>query len=135
MLKKFLIAGAGLLLFASCEKSTKCGERICDASFAFVGVQFVDVNGEHVTVKNYSSVNQRTGDTLIKGTEKIFTDSIYIVADDSFVKKLSDKGDDIKITATDSATNVTKTAVFKVSGGECECHISKIAGPEKIMFE
>ncbi|RVU02012.1 hypothetical protein EOD41_08660 [Mucilaginibacter limnophilus] len=134
MLKKLFIAGAVVLLFTSCEKNTKCGERICDASFAYVSVQFVNANSEHIAVKNFTSVNKRTGDTLIKGKEKMFTDSIYVVADDSHVRKLSENGDEIKVSATDSATNVTKTAVFKVSGGECECHISKISGPDKITF-
>lgn len=135
MLKKLFIAGAAALLFASCEKSTKCGERLCDASFAYITVQFVDENGNGIAVKNYSAVNQRTKDTLATSMLPDGVPGAYVVADDSHVRKLSENGDEIKVTATDSATDVTKTAVFKVSGGECECHISKISGPEKITFE
>ncbi|RYY35459.1 MAG: hypothetical protein EOP46_09930 [Sphingobacteriaceae bacterium] len=137
MLKKLLITCIAVILFASCSKSTKCGERLCDASFAFVTVMFVDSEGNGIAVKDYSAVNLRTKDTL-KSSAAVTMDvvpGVYFVADDSHKDALSKEGDEIKVSGTNITTNITKTATFKISGGKCECHITKISGPEKIQFD
>lgn len=126
-------------LLLACDKKdiSECPSLICTEQFAMVTFSFTDKNGEGIGIKNYSAVNQRTGDTiktsgiasltLIAGT--------YVVADDNYVKKLSEEGDDIKVSGTLEATGQTKTAVLKVSGGKCACHIEKISGPEKVAFD
>lgn len=127
------------VLFVACDKKSNsdCPDLICTESFAMITFSFTNKDGVGVGIKNYSAVNQRTGDTiktsgiasltLIAGT--------YVVVDDNYVKKLSEEGDDIKVSGTLEATNQTKTAIIKVSGGKCACHIEKISGPEKVAFD
>jgi hypothetical protein len=127
------------VLFIACDKidNSECPSLVCTENFAMVTFSFTDKNGVGVGIKNYSAVNQRTGDTiktsgiasltLIAGT--------YVVVDDNYVKKLSEEGDDIKVSGTLEATGQTKTAILKVSGGKCACHIEKISGPEKVAFD
>ena len=127
------------VLFSACDKinNPDCPSLICTENFAMVTFSFTNKDGVGVGIKNYSAVNQRTGDTiktsgiasltLIAGT--------YVVVDDNYVKKLSEEGDDIKVSGTFEATNQTKTAILKVSGGKCACHIEKISGPEKVAFD
>jgi hypothetical protein len=88
-------------------------------------------------VKDYSVINMSTGQliktrvvaslTLVAGT--------FVVIDDSQRGKVSAAGDELKITGTYETTGQTKSAIVKVSGGKCACHIEKISGPEKIVFD
>ncbi|MEO6149393.1 MAG: hypothetical protein ABIN95_05745 [Mucilaginibacter sp.] len=130
-----------VILAFSCKKRVgtgKCDENIaCTEIFASVAVKFVDKNGEGINVNNYSAVNQRTKDT-IKTSAGIALDLVpgyYFVVDDSYTKNLSEAGDDIKVSGTNTLTNQTKTAVIKVSGGKCACHVNKVSGPEEIKFD
>jgi hypothetical protein len=102
-----------------------------------VTFSFTNKDGVGIGIKNYSAVNQRTGDTIkVSGMASLsLTPGTYVVVDDNYVKKLSEQGDDIKVSGTLEATNQTKTAILKVSGGKCACHIEKISGPEKIAFD
>lgn len=126
------------MLLAACDKTTNsnCEDKICDLSFATLVVKFVDKNGVGVAVDNYSAVNQRTGDTLSVRTSDVnFETGIYIVASDLHTRKLSESGDNIKVTGTYTKGVQTKSAIIKVKGGNCACHISKIDGPEQIKFD
>jgi hypothetical protein len=55
--------------------------------------------------------------------------------DDGNTKSLSEEGDDLKITGTFEKTGQTKSAIIKVTGGICACHINKVSGPEQIAFD
>jgi hypothetical protein len=46
----------------------------------------------------------------------------------------STDGDIIKVSATDPATNQTKSVNMKISGG-CNCHVAKISGPDTVKFD
>ncbi|MEQ7800070.1 hypothetical protein ABDJ41_09670 [Pedobacter sp. ASV1-7] len=129
---------AGTLL--SCKKKTsesECGNMICTEQFVSLYIKFVDNKGLGTEVKDFTVVNQRTGDkkyptitgylTVERGT--------YIFADDGNTKSLSEEGDDLKITATSVATNQTKSVVINVKGGKCACHISKVSGPDQLAFD
>ncbi|MEO6149392.1 MAG: hypothetical protein ABIN95_05740, partial [Mucilaginibacter sp.] len=130
----FFIATA----LAACDKesNSNCPDKLCTAEFAAVTIKFVDKDGEGVWVKNYSAVNQRTKDTINypPAAHLLLDTGAYIVASDNNTKTLSEAGDDIKISGTDSVSNITLTAIVKVSGGECACHITKVAGPSEIKF-
>ncbi|WP_285059308.1 hypothetical protein [Pedobacter ginsengisoli] len=127
------------VLFIACDKkdASECPDLICTESFAMVTFSFTNKDGVGVGIKNYSAVNQRTGDTIkTAGIASLsLTPGTYVVVDDNYVKKLSEEGDDIKVSGTLEATNQTKTAILKVSGGKCACHIEKISGPEKVAFD
>jgi hypothetical protein len=58
----------------------------------------------------------------------------YIVATDNNKMDYSTDGDIIKASATDPATNQTKTVNLKISGG-CNCHVAKISGPDTVKFD
>lgn len=136
------IALALLLVSAmlSCKEKTMdsaCEDRICTEEFRSLVIKFADNKAAGAEVKDFSVVNQRTGEkvnassaaasNLIKGA--------YIIVDDGNVKELSEAGDDLKITGTSVETNQTKSAIVKVKGGKCACHIDKLSGPEHITFD
>lgn len=139
-MKKILFTILITSAFLSCKKKTpesECGNVICTEQFVSLYIKFVDNKGAGTEVKDFSVVNQRTGDkkyptitgylTVERGT--------YIFADDGNTKSLSEEGDDLKITATSVATNQTKSVIVKVKGGKCACHIEKVSGPEQLAFD
>lgn len=137
-MKKALLVLAVTILLASCReapvKLRECPDLVCTEQFVSFSIKFIK-GGQPIDVIDYSSVNQRTGDTLASKKLDMQPAGIYLVADDNDVKNLAEKGDEIKITGTDSLTNETKTAIVKISGGKCACHVEKISGPEQISFD
>lgn len=103
--------------------------------FASVPVKFVDANGQLAAVKNYKAVNLRTKEDITHQDNSNITGSFFAVADDSDLKKLTEAGDDIEVTATDSASNKQVNGIIKVSGGECACHVARVSGPEEIKVD
>lgn len=139
-MKKIALALLLVSALLSCEEKktdSECEDRICTEEFRSLVVKFVDNKGVAAEVKDFSVVNQRTGEkvyansaamsNLIKGS--------YIIVDDGNTKSLSEAGDDLKITGTSAETNQTKSAVVKVKGGKCACHIEKVSGPEQVAFD
>ncbi|MES2828962.1 MAG: hypothetical protein V4687_12425 [Bacteroidota bacterium] len=124
----------------SCDKEkdpTDCQQMTCDASFSMLGISFTDKDGKGVAVKDYSAINLRTGEEIKPAivASLNLVPGYYVVIDDSYRKKVSATGDDIKVTGTYEATGQTKTATLKVAGGECACHVTKISGPDKVAFD
>lgn len=124
---------------ASCDKKEpdECEARMCTENFVMISFSFTDKDGNPTAVKNYSAINQRTGDT-IKSTSTTYTNMVpgsFIVVHDAYREKLSAEGDDIKVSATSEANGQTKFAMLKVAGGKCACHVRKLSGPEKIAFD
>ncbi|RCH54325.1 hypothetical protein DJ568_13620 [Mucilaginibacter hurinus] len=138
-MKKWLSVTLLAVIIAACNKkdSSDCGNKTCTLDFRMVTVKFLNKDGEGINVKNYSAVNQRTKDTINfpPNAHVLLQKGTYIVISDSYTKSLPESGDDIKVTGTDSVTNETKTAIFKVAGGRCACHINKLSGPEEIRFD
>jgi hypothetical protein len=135
---KYLLMLFCAALFTSCDKKepSDCGSMACTLDFRAVGISFTDKDGAPVAVKNYNVINQRTNEPIVIDNPAIpHTIGSYLVATDADRKKLSAEGDDIKVTGTYELTNQTKSAILKVAGGECSCHIEKISGPEKIAFD
>lgn len=140
-MKKLIIAllmGSALL---SCKKKTTgdsdCENKICTEEFRSVTIQFVDNKGQVTEVKDFSVINQRTGEKVYANsaiTANLSTGA-YIVVDDGNTKSFSEEGDDLKITGTSEKTGQKKSAIIKVTGGKCACHINKISGPEQIAFD
>ena len=137
MTKKTFIALVIACSFGCTKKQTSvlnCPAQMCTMNFASVTVQFQDKNGNSVTVKNYSVLNQRTNERLTSSGTGINSAGHYTVVDDGMLKKLSTEGDEIVVTATHPTTNQIKTATYKISGG-CNCHVERIAGPQVIVFD
>jgi hypothetical protein len=132
-----LLAAIGL---SACKKNnnhTACGTQTCTASFVYIGVAFNNSNGEATSVKDVTVVNMRTGKPLKLPPYPPAVDFMYgsiLIASDENKDQFSTQGDDIKITATSATTGQVKIAVIKISGG-CNCHVEKISGPVKIVFD
>ncbi|HTI60979.1 hypothetical protein [Mucilaginibacter sp.] len=112
-----------------------CASRPCTKEFRTISMKFLDKDGNQVTVDNYTATNMRTG--ILLHDNSILVPGVYPpyynVADDNDLDKLSDDGDDVQISATNSVTREIKTAVVKVSGG-CNCHVSRVSGPDSLKF-
>nr|WP_294945819.1 hypothetical protein [uncultured Mucilaginibacter sp.] len=140
MLRKLSFALLLLTGFSACNKANLpvgCdANQNCTLEFRSLGVTFVDKDGNNIAVKDISVTNLRTNTAVVAKNviDPGFSPNTYYVATDSNKDEFSTEGDDIKITATSTATNKTVSAALKISGG-CNCHINKLSGPEKIVFE
>lgn len=127
-----------IAIMGSCkEEQQDCDNKICTKEFAAVVIRFTDHNGAPAELKSYEVLNERTGE-ILKSSYSATVDMIkgsYIVADDGQLLKFSDAGDDIKVTGTSLETNQTKSAVLKIRGGKCACHVSKASGTAQIQFD
>jgi hypothetical protein len=132
-----LLIGSALL---SCKKKTTgsdCENKICTEEFRSIVIRFVDNKGFGTEVKDFSVVNQRTGEKVyanLSPTANLIIGA-HIIVDDGNTKSFSEEGVDLKITGTSVETRQTKSAVIKVQGGKCACHINKVSGPEQITFD
>jgi hypothetical protein len=129
-----------IVLCAACKKgqqTSACGTQVCTTLFTYVTAVFVDKNNMPVNFTNFTEVNLRTNKTMTHTYPPAvdFVAGTVIIADDSDLKDLSSSGDTLKVTATNSATGQTETALFKVSGGTCNCHVTKVSGPDKVVFD
>ena len=142
MLKKNLFLPLIILLtaFSSCSKSSRnsgcTADQVCTAIFASIGVEFVDKDGNNITVNNITVINLRTNIAVVAQgiTDPGFSPNYHTIATDGNKGEFSTNGDNVKVTATNSATNKTVSAVLVISGG-CNCHVAKLSGPDKIVFE
>lgn len=138
---KFMKASVCIILvlfLGSCNavKQMPCENLICTKDFRSITVAFTDTNGEPLQVKNFKSINLRTNQTLTSSNINPISSikGVYLVATDEDLKDLSYEGDRIKISATHPTNGALKEAEFVISGGICNCHVSKISGPEIITF-
>ncbi|TKC03934.1 hypothetical protein [Pedobacter frigoris] len=131
-----LLMGTAMLSCRKDREKSDCN-KMCTLDYRSVGIRFVDKNGAPTEVTGFSVVNQRTG-------EKVYASSAatinmikggFLVADDGNLRNLSEAGDNLKVTGTSVETNQTKSAVLKISGGKCACHIAKLSGPDQIAFD
>jgi hypothetical protein len=130
----FIVA---VLCLCACKKNTQtaCGTQVCTDLFASVGVHFVDKNNNPISVSNFTVVDLRTHKLITHAVpEGLGYDVGYMeIVDDNDLKNLSTEGDNIQVSATDSATGQVITTIFKITGG-CNCHVTKISGPDTIQF-
>ena len=125
-----------LFLVAACDRETECPPRFCTEQFVSVALSFADTSGNPVSVRDVSAVNTRTGANYAPEVAGIRPDSSrYIMITDSEKETLSARGDTIRVTAAHAATGQVKTAELVVSGGECACHIQKLSGPDRVVFD
>ena len=129
-----------LIIFCSaCTKNqqkTACGTQVCTALFATVGVNFKDKSNISVNVSNYTVTNLRTNKVMTSAfaASADLVPGYRIVADDGNLMDLTTEGDNVSVSGTNPATAETKTVVFKIAGG-CNCHVSKVSGPDTIVFD
>ncbi|WP_295721471.1 hypothetical protein [Mucilaginibacter sp.] len=132
-----------LVTFLSACKTDKqkngCGLQTCTANYAYLGIRFIDKESKPVSFSNFTAVNLRTNKSLtpLQYPPNInidFVAGFVLLASDANIKDFSTDGDDVKISATNTATSQTKTATLKIAGG-CGCHVTKVSGPDKVVFD
>lgn len=137
-MKKFSFWCLLLALMASaCSMSTTVGcpaNQICTEIFTSVGTRFVDRNGNNVAVTGFEVFNQRTHKKIEPRGVLPYGSGFqnYTIVTDANRKELSTEGDDIKVTAMYGNRKIE--AFYKISGG-CNCHVERLAGPEKIIVQ
>lgn len=138
MYKKLYFLLILTFIFSACSKNPQkpaCGSQVCTAIFATVGIHFTDKQGNAIAVENFGVFNLSSNKQLTPGVPNLdLVKGYYIIASDSDKKDFSTDGDNIRVSATDPATNQNKTATFKISGG-CNCHVEKLSGPDTLAFD
>ncbi|MBE7179391.1 MAG: hypothetical protein INR69_23510 [Mucilaginibacter polytrichastri] len=118
------------------QKSADCPNVMCTQEFRFVTVQLISGSGKEVSFKKYEVKNDRTGKNVNSNPSpnSAATPNTLVVADDSNLKNLSAKGDKLTLTVyrEDGSTMVTP---FIISGGACNCHVSKVSGPDQLDID
>jgi len=103
-----------------------------------VSVKFVDTEGKPVRVKNYTSINQRTNASMLKGfvPDTVGANGVVLVASDANIADVSEVGDSIIVSGVHpSDAKKSVRAAFFIKGGECACHITKISGPQEVVVK
>lgn len=127
-----------IVICSACKKSQQkaaCGTQPCTDLFGTVGVVFKDKNNNPVSVTHYSVLDLRTNTILTNEISAIANTvaGYMVVVDDNDLKDLTTDGDNVQVTATNPATGEVKITLFKIAGG-CNCHVSKVSGPNTIVF-
>ncbi|MCC8408805.1 hypothetical protein LJ707_07680 [Mucilaginibacter sp. UR6-1] len=138
MFKKALLIVFVAATMLSCGKKnvSTCQDKVCTEEFAMILMLFKDKDGPVKSLSKLTVINKRTNQPVDRGSAATIntTPGYYLIIDDRSTKGLSESGDDILITATDSTGTQTKTAIIKVAGGACACHIKKLSGPDELQF-
>ena len=136
-MKRTILSLLIVMFFNSCTKKSQesCEAKVCTQMYATISVKFTVSSGNPLVVNDYYSKNLRTG-KLMNAT--FVTDTInykgyYYVVSDGNLKELNNS-DKILVSAKHPVTNVLKQAEFTISGGECACHVAKMAGPDEVRF-
>lgn len=138
MKRFFLIAGIAVMYGCISKKeylSTEdCPPRACTMEFRTVGVAFQDSAGRPVDVEGFAVTLKKNGKELPSAKDRENGDAFYVVANDGDLHALDVKGDTLLVEARHPKNGARKSAEFVITGGKCECHINKLAGPEVITF-
>jgi len=140
MIKKVSFLLLLIAVFAACKGNKQengCGVQSCTLEYTYLGIVITDKQNTYPAITGFSAINLRTNKALspVKYPPNIdFVAGFTLLATDDNIKDFSTDGDDVKITATNTATHQTLSATIKVAGG-CGCHVKKISGPDKIVFD
>lgn len=140
MIKKVSLLLLLIACFSACsgnKQKNGCGIETCTLEYAYVAIVFKDKQNKYPPLKDITVINLRTNKPLSPAKQSLiidFTPGTVLIASDDNIKDFSTAGDDVKISATNSETNQTQTAIVKIAGG-CACHISKKSGPDTVIFD
>ncbi|MCQ6960873.1 hypothetical protein [Mucilaginibacter aquariorum] len=140
MYKKLLCVLLLAFSISACKKNNNkpaCELQACTAMFAYLGIVYNNHNGDAAQVKDVTIVNLRTGKTIIPPSyppAASFVAGFVLIASDGTKDEFSAEGDDVRITATSVTTGQVNTTILKISNG-CNCHVTKVSGPETVTFD
>lgn len=136
-MKKLTVLILAALTVSACntQKSAKCPDMMCTQEFKFITVQLISGGGKSIDFKRYE-VKTKAGKNVRSNPypNAIGNSNTLVIADDSSLKKLSPQGDDLILTIFKNNGTSFDTP-YKVSGGVCNCHVSKLAGPDEIDMD
>ena len=140
MYKKLLCVLLLAFSISACKKNNNkpaCELQACTAMFAYLGIVYNNHNGDAAQVKDVTIVNLRTGKTITPPSyppAASFVAGFVLIASDGTRDEYSAEGDDVRITATSVTTGQVITTILKISNG-CNCHVTKVSGPETVTFD
>lgn len=126
-----------LMFFLACENERNCEDKVCTHQFVTVGVVYKNAVNEFVEVNDFKVYNTRTQTYITEDnyTHPIWAKGKYLIISDASLDKLSEKGDKLIVSAKNPETNVINETEFVISGGKCNCHVEKIAGPVEVILQ
>ena len=131
-----LLILVGILGFGS-QIKRHCAKLMCSEGLKIVGIKFLDTIGNPVVVSDFKAFNLHTKESMIIGsvTDTVYSKGDYTIASDLHIRKVSSRGiDTIVVSGRHPVTQVIKTARVVVGRDDCDCHVTKLSGPEEIVF-
>lgn len=128
-----------VLALAGCksqkENRTKCGSIICTNEFVMIPVNVIATKSSQIEFKTYKVIDVTTGKEIkSNGFAGKNNPNTIIVADDGHRKNFPEKGEDLQLLITRKDDRVVKVD-YKISGGPCACHVSKLSGPDEVDLD
>ena len=121
---------SGCTYFGSHDDNDECGNQACDASFAMLTVTIVNANG--VPVEGLTTMTTHVASGTRVQTSPTIGSGVYVVVDDGFLVSHPGDSELVRFDATGPQGSVT--ADYTVRAGECQCHVSKVSGPDQLTL-
>ncbi|UEG55261.1 hypothetical protein LLH06_09845 [Mucilaginibacter daejeonensis] len=129
------------LLCSACsarkQPAADCQVSPCTMEFKLITAQLISTSGTEIKFKSYKIIDVATGKEVNNRSELPNTQentTVLVIADDSQLRKLADKGTDLQLQITLNDDKIIK-ANYKISGGKCACHVSKLEGPDQVDID
>lgn len=111
---------------------SSCENQACTDLFATVGVNLVDSVGQPVVGMTTQTTSVETGAVLHASS---MTDFGYVVVDDNLDTRLLGPGNHHEVVFTAEGPAGMASGSFVIGAGVCECHVSKLIGPDTIVVQ
>ena len=124
----FLAAGA-----TSCAGSDPSQPCFCTLEFRSFTVTVTDATGQPTEGVSIS-VRRVSDGALLTGNSSLDQSAgVYVILSDSNIDDVSEAGTTVEVVGTLGSMGFTAEYVF--SRDECQCHVSKISGPDTVQLE
>lgn len=116
-------------LLAACNSDHQ--PLVCTTLYALIPVVVVNSGGSPVAGMTITDSILRTHEKFtVPQTEGIYPLGTYHVMTDSYVQKLRESGDAVRVSGSNGTLSFAADFTFGVPGG---CHVSKLAGPDTVV--
>ncbi|WDF55477.1 hypothetical protein [Mucilaginibacter sp. KACC 22063] len=136
---KILAFACGLFMLSACasqqETKTKCGSVVCTEEFIMIPVKVIATKSSEINFKTYKVINLNTGkEVKSNGWPGKDNPGTVVVADDGHRHDFTEQGTALQLQITRNDGRVVKQD-YKIGGGRCACHVSKISGPDQVDID
>lgn len=105
--------------------------KICTASFALIPVVVVNAQGAPLTGISITDSVLRTHERFaIPQSFNGWSPGTFHVFDDTFIGKVRESGDAVRVTGTNGVLSFAADYVFGAPDG---CHVAKLSGPDTVV--